>query len=429
MSIWSSIMGVFASAGPADDRYYQPLGLAAAGQRVSPESAVQVATVYACVKVLAETIAALPLVVNRRLPNGDKERVDVRKAPTDIAAVALLLQQAPSPYLTTFRWRETGMRHLCLRGNAYSRIKANNNGIVTSLTPMSPDRVTPRLYDDGSIRYDYRASRTETLLGDEVLHIRGLSDDGVVGLSPIAEQRITLGSAQAVNDYGARFFENDVRPGIHFKHPGKLGDVAYKRLKDELNAAYTGANRFKPALLEEGMDIVRLGVTNEEAQFLETRRLSREEICAIFRVPQHLAGILDRSTFSNIEHQAIGYVMHTVVPYCVRWEQEVNSHPALLGAQDEYFAEFNVDALLRGDLAARYAAYAIGRNWGWLSANDVRRRENMNNIGEQGDRYLEPLNTNAAGEKPEAAPVAPEPEPVDDDEKPEAFLELVKNGR
>lgn len=427
MSIWSSIMGMFAAGGPADDRYYQPVGIAAAGQRVSPESAVQVATVYACIRVLAETIGSIPLIVNRRLPSGDKERVDVRSAPPDIAAVAYLLQQAPNPYLTTFRWRETGMRHLCLRGNSYSRVKVNGNGIVTSLTSMAPDRVTPRLYDDGSIRYDYRATtRTETLLSDEVLHIRGLSDDGVVGLSPIAEQRITLGSAQAVNDYGARFFENDVRPGVHFKHPGKLGDVAYKRLKDELNAAYAGANRFKPALLEEGMDIVRLGVTNEEAQFLETRRLSREEICAVFRVPQHLAGILDRSTFSNIEHQAISFVTHTVVPYCVRWEQEINSHPALLGAQDEFFAEFNVDALLRGDLAARYAAYATGRNWGWLSANDVRRRENMNSIGEQGDRYLEPLNTSVAGDKPETAQVGPGNV---DDVKPAAILELVKNAR
>lgn len=400
--MFQAMSGESGPPGADSDYWYLPRGtMSAAGQPVTVDTATQIATVYACVRVLAEAIAQLPVHLIRIMPNGDTENLDTaRGMPATLANLPNLLRLQPSPTQTSFRFRETGMRHVVLRGNQYARIHMGASGVVDQLETLHPDRVTPRMID-GKITYEYRPERgrAEVLLADEVLHIRGLSDNGWLGLSPIAEQRDTIGAALAASDYGARFFQNDVRPSIHFKHPGKLSDPAYERLKKELQSAWGGANRFKPALLEEGMDIARVSITNEEAQFLETRRLSREEICAIFRVPQHLAGVLDRATYGNIEHQALHFVAYTLIPYCVRYEQEINAHPALLGGFDDIQVRFNLDGLLRGDLRSRYEAYAIGRNWGWLSTNDVRRRENMNSIGAQGDKdYLQPANMNRSGQ-------------------------------
>lgn len=391
--------------GPDADYWYEARNrMSAAGQPVTVTSAEQISTVYTCTRVLAETLASLPLHVNRRLPNGDTERVNgdtARSLPPTLTALPTILGLQPGPDLTRFRFIETSQRHVVLRGNTYSRIRiGHNSGMLEGLEPLNPDRVQPYRTPEGAMRYRFTPPRggPEILLPDEVLHVRGLSDDGFIGKSPIEAQRETLGLSLAAVDYGSRFFANDVRPSIHFKHPGKLSDPAYARLQKELQSAYGGVNRFRPALLEEGMDIARISITNEEAQFLETRRLSREEICAIFRVPQHLAGILDHATFSNIEHQGLQFVIYTILPYCTRWEEEINSHPALLGGQDEFFAEFNVDALLRGDLRSRYEAYAIGRNWGWLNVNEVRRKERLNGIGTEGDTYLQPANMNRAGD-------------------------------
>lgn len=395
-----AMAGERTAPGPDDDYWYdQRSSMSAAGQPVTVDSATQIATAYTCGRVLSEAIASLPIHVTRTLPNGDTESLDDgRKLPATLAGLPRLLRLSPNSLQTSFRWRETGMWDVTFRGNTYNRIRIGSAGLVTALEPLHPDRILPVL-KDGRAHYEYRPERgpLEVLLADEVLHVRGLSDDGFKGLSPIAKQRDTLGAAIAASDYGSRFFRNDVRPSIHFKHPGKLSDPAYDRLKRELQSAYGGVNRFKPAILEDGMDIARVSITNEEAQFLETRRLSREEICSIFRVPQHLAGILDRATFSNIEQMGLYFVVYTLIPYCVRWEQEINAHPALLGGIDDIRVAFNLDGLLRGDLRSRYEAYAIGRNWGWLSANDARRREGMNSIGPEGDSYLQPANMNRAG--------------------------------
>ena len=255
------------------------------------------------------------------------------------------------------------------------------------------------------------------------MHLRGLSDDGVVGLSPIAQQRESIGMGLAALDYGARFFKNDARPGGFFKLPGAMTEEQEKSFRESWTTAQSGANRHRPAIMKNGMDWVPITVSQEDAQFIETRKLSRSEIAAIFRVPPHLIGDLERSTFSNIEHQSIDFVVHTIRPWLVRWEQQLAA--ALLPDDNEYFIEFMVDGLLRGDIASRYAAYAVGINWGWLSPNEVRAFENLNGR-EGGDIYLQPTNMAPSGSMP-GNPAQPKPDkPKEEDASaPTRKLEVV----
>jgi HK97 family phage portal protein len=355
------------------------------GVQVDEMRAMQTSAVYACVKILSETVASLPLHLFKKGKGGRSETAEQHP-------LFSVLHDAPNEEMTSFEFRECMMTSLLLWGNAYARI-IRKQGHVTELWYLKPNlMVVERDTLTGKIKYTYSddiTNQTYVYRPDQVLHIKGLSIDGVKGLSPIAQAREAVGLSLATEEYGAKFFGNGARPGGVLEHPGVLKDP--EKLRESWNKVYQGTrNSHKVAVLEEGMKYHTIGIAPEDAQFLETRKYQLNEICRIFRVPPHLVGDLEHATFSNIEHQSIEFVQHTVRPWLVRWEQGISR--SLLDEQERliYFARFNVDGLLRGDYKSRMEGYAVGRQNGWLSANDIRRLEDMSLIPTEqgGDEYL-----------------------------------------
>jgi HK97 family phage portal protein len=363
-----------------------------AGVNVTEDAAMQIAAVYSCVRIISETVGSLPLMVYDRLPNGGKRR---RVGDT----LHILLHDAPNDFQTAMEFREQMQGALCLRGNAYAQIIRDSRGFPIALIPLSPDAVTPR-WVGSSIVYDHHTpAGVRTFAKRDMFHVRSRSSDGLIGRSVLKDARDTFGVAIATQNYSGKFWRNDATPGMLLKHPGKLGPEGKKNLKASWDSAFGGEGQRGTAVLEEGMTVERLTVTAEDSQFLETRKLSRSEIAGLFGVPPHMIGDLDKATFSNIEHQAIQFVTMSIRPWLVRWEQAIFQQ---LIISNDIFAEFAVEGLLRGDIKSRYDSYAVGRNWGWLSVNDIRSLENMNPI-DAGDVYLQPLNMQEAGTPAEAS--------------------------
>ena len=355
------------------------------GVDVDEESALKISTVYACVKVISETIASLPLNLLKELTNGDAEKAKQH-------ALYTILKDVPNSEMSSFTFREMLMTNLLLWGNAYALIKRNKNGEITELYPLkSKNMVVERDAVSNNIKYTYTNNRgiTKTYSPKQIFHIPAFSFDGIIGVSPITYAREAMGLALATEEFGARFFGNGARPGGVLEHPGVLKDP--EKLRESWNKVYQGtANSHKVAVLEEGMKYHEIGMSPEDSQFLQTRSFQIAEICRIFRVPPHMVGDLSRSTFSNIEHQSIDFVVHTIRPWLVRWEQAIAR--ALLNEEERtiYYAKFNVDGLMRGDFVTRMNGYAIARQNGWMSANEIRALENMNKIpaDQGGDLYL-----------------------------------------
>jgi len=367
------------------------MGNTAAGKSVTERSAMQMTAVYSCVRILAEAIAGLPLHLYRYTNNGSKEKAIDHP-------LYLLLHDEPNPEMTSFIFRETSMSHLLLFGNAYSQIIRNGRGEVVGLYPLMPNRMTVdrdergRLYHSYQRPPDHRAQMhhgTVILRPEDVLHIPGLGFDGLVGYSPIAMAKNAIGLAIATEEYGSKFFANGATPGAVLEHPGLVKD--YEKLRDSWNQAFRGSgNANKVAILEEGMKYTPISIAPEQAQFLETRKFQIDEIARIFRVPPHMIGDLEKSSFNNIEQQSLEFVKYTLDPWVCRWEQAMCR--ALLRPEEKnrYFIKFNVDGLLRGDYKSRMDGYAVGRQNGWLSANDIRELENMDQIPDEegGNLYL-----------------------------------------
>ncbi len=382
-------------------------GKAYSGVTVNEKTALRSTAVYAAVRILAESVASLPLIVYRRLPGGGKERA------VDHPLYSVLHDQA-NEEMSAFTLRETLMGHLATWGNAYSYIEWDRGGRVRGLWPLRPDRTRPER-EKTTGRIVYRVAREdgswETLRPEEILHIPGLGFDGLIGYSPIRMAREAVGLALATEEFGARFFGNGANMSGVLEHPGKLSEQAQNNLKKSWEEKYGGlGNAHRPAILEEGMKYNRIGIPPEDAQFLETRKFQVTEIARLYRIPPHMLADLERATFSNIEHQSIEFVVHTLRPWLVRWEQAINMR--LLGADERrtYFVEHLVDGLLRGDIKSRYEAYAVGRQNGWLSADDIRELENQNPLPDgQGKVYLVPLNMVPADQVGKEPP--PEPPP------------------
>jgi HK97 family phage portal protein len=353
-------------------------GGTASGKTVNERTAMQTTAVYACVRILAETIASLPLNVYRSTDNGKEKAIDHQ--------LYYLLHDEPNPEMTSFVFRETLMSHLLLWGNAYAQIIRDGRGKVLALYPLLPDRMMVDRTTEGQLYYEYRKDTGYVILRPEdILHIPGLGFDGLVGYSPIAMAKDAIGMAIATEEYGGKFFANGASPGGVLEHPGVVKDPA--RIRESWNAVYQGSgNAHRIAVLEEGMKFQSIGIPPEQAQFLETRKFQTEEICRIFRVPPHLVANLDKATFSNIEHQSISFVVHTIRPWLVRLEQGMNKALLSPSEKGQYFVGFVVDGLLRGDYSSRMQGYAVGIQNGFLSPNDVRALENMNTI-EHGDIY------------------------------------------
>lgn len=368
----------------------------AAGVNVTYERAIGISAVLACVRVIAETVASLPLKVYEVKEDGGKD--EARNLPA-----YRLLHDSPNPAMNSMSVRETITAYAVTRGNGYAELARNGRGEVAEIWPLNADRVTPEFADDGRtllyrLKYDNKEDRT--LSADRVLHVPGLGFDGVSGLSVIGAAKDALGLSIAAEQYGSEFFANGSTPGGVLEHPGSLSLEAQKNLQRTWEAAHSGeGNRQRIAVLMEGMKFSAMTIPPEDAQFLETRKFQVNEIARLFRIPPHMIGDLDKATFSNIEHQGLEFVTHTLRPWLVRWEQELNRKMFTQAQRGRYFAEHSIDGLLRGDIASRYSAYATGRNWGWLSVNDIRKRENLNPIPE-GDGYLQPLNMTDLGAAP-----------------------------
>lgn len=392
----------------------------ASGASVTPDTALAVSAVFSCVRVLAETVAALPFPVYRRLADGGKEKDP--KHP-----LHGLLNERPNGWQTAFDFRELMVVHLAMRGNFYAYKIVNGAGAVAELLPLHPDRVRPFWVKEGIPAYAWSppdGGPERILLAHEVHHIRFFpSNDGLVGLSPIKLHRETVGLAMAGLEYGARFFGNNAAPGGVIQTPDTLGDEDVKTFRKYWEKHHKGgANAHQVAVLEAGMEWKQITISPEDAQYIEGRKFSVTDICRIYRVPPHLVADLEKATFSNIEHQDLGFVKHTLVPWLVRIEQAAERD--LFSERDRatHFPEFQADGLLRGDFKSRQEGYALALRNGILSINEVRRLENRNPI-EGGDVHMVQMQMTTLDALGEDPPALPAPPPSEDDARVRTLLE------
>lgn len=354
-------------------------------------TAMRISAVYSCVRVVGEAIASVPLEVYRRTDEGREKAED--------HPLWKLLHDNPAPNMTSFLWRQVLQRHLDLRGNAYC-LKVESRRRIVALIPIHPDRVVVDVQRDGSKLFKVygRDGRYKVYDQTQIFHIVGVSDDGIIGQSPIDILNDTFSAARNAEKYASRAFKNDGATGIVFSFQGKLKPEIREALKKDWNENHAGGeNAGRPLLLEEGASASRLNLSLSQMQFIESRKLSRTEIASIFRVPPHMIGDLERATFSNIEHQSLEFVAYTVRPWATRWEASLMLDIVAWYNEPDLFVEFDLDDLARGDIKSRYEAYSSGINAGWLTRNEARVDENRNKI-EGLDKPLEPTNMRGQGQ-------------------------------
>ena len=367
------------------------MGNSSSGKTVTERSAMQMTAVYACVRILSEAVAGLPLHFYRYKEDGSKEKaID--------SNLYHLLHDEPNPEMSSFVFRETLMTHLLLWGNAYAQIIRNGKGEIIALYPLMPNKMSVDRDENGKLYYTYTRSDCEpnTMNGSsvvlepkDVLHIPGLGFDGLVGYSPIAMAKNAIGLAIATEEFGSKFFANGAAPSGVLEHPGTIKDPS--RVREAWQSQFGGSgNSGKVAVLEEGMKYTPISISPEQAQFLETRKFQINEIARIFRVPPHMVGDLEKSSFSNIEQQSLEFVKYTLDPWVVRWEQSLSRSLLSEDEKKQYFFKFNLEGLLRGDYQSRMNGYAIARQNGWMSANDIRELEDLDKLSPEqgGDLYL-----------------------------------------
>ena len=388
----------------------------ASGQMVSQRSALTVSAVYACVKNISETIAGLPLLLKRLKIEGDPPRR--RLADAINHPLYSLLVYAPNEWQTPFDFKQIMVEHLLLRGNFYARIRHNSRSQIVALDIMPPDLVYPFWHSFEGItvpayRYHSDDGGVETLLMGEVLHVRGpLQEDGLMGMSVIEAHRETVGMALAARDYGARFFANDARPSGVLESPTglNLDEPGLARLKEDWTRKHGGPNRHGIAVLEQGMKYTPIGMSNSDAQYLESRQSTSVEVAQIFRVPLHKISINTQMTYNNVEHQNREWVTDTLMPVVGRIEAAIMRDCLMDKARGKLMVMTEFDRLLRGDIKAQTEAYTKGIQWGYYCPNDVREKMGENSIGEEGDVYITPQNM-----QPMIALLQPnEPDSVDD---------------
>jgi len=361
---------------------YEALGVTKtlSGVNVNEDSAMRHSAVYACVRIISETIASLPVFVYERLKTGKNKAID--------HPLYDVLHSKANEEMSAFSYKETICWHILLTGNSDSNVIRNRNKDVISLYPYQPKDIKIEIQDG---RFIFK-NGNEELDKRYLLHIPGLSFNGVIGKSPIGYMREAIGLGMALEQFGSTFFSNGTNIGGVAKHPGKLSKQGHDNLIDSINKAYQGlGNSHKLLLLEENMDFMPVTMPLADAQYIELRRFQLEEIARIFRVPLHLLQDLSRSTNNNIEHQSIDFVMHTIRPWLVRIEQAINMQLFSEQERKKYFVEFSVDALLRGDILSRFQAYSIAKQNGIFNANEIRELENRNPY-EGGDKYTIQLN-------------------------------------
>jgi HK97 family phage portal protein len=389
-------------------------GAAASGIIVNPQTAMQSAAVYTAIKILSESVGMLPCNIYREPSVG--EYIAAKDHP-----LWSLLHDQPNEYQSSVEFFEMLVMHLNLRGNAYCFINRARSGRIVELLPLHPDMVVTEMLVGFQLRYQISTGdgAFRYAAPGEILHIRGLTLNGWLGIAPIAYARESIGLALATEKYGGLLFRNGAKMGGVLEHPGKVGDDAYKRLKSSFDEATSGENAHKTALLEEGMKWSKVSMTADDSQFLETRKYQRSEIFGIFRVPPHMGGDLEKATFSNIEQQALEFVTFSLMPWLNRIEKAIKRDLMTPAERNTLHTRFNIASLIRGDTAARTKYYGSGILDGWLTRNEARVMESeygvpLNPI-EGLDEPLVPLNMVEADDMPDPDDEDPETEPAVND--------------
>jgi len=361
------------------------------GAMVSDASALTQSAVYACVRVLSETVASLPLRVYE-VDGETRKGVD--------HPLNRLLGVTPNGEQTAFELREFQMTCLGLRGNAYAQKLYSNRGVIGEINPLNSAYMNVDRDSAGRLVFDYQETNNNKVYSvDEIWRIAALGSNGVTGLSPIQQARESIGTAMAVEGHGASVFKNGVNPSIVLSSDGVLSDVAFDRLREQLETNSAGfGNAGKPFLAEGGMKPYTVSMTNQDAQFIESRKFQAEDIARWYRVPPHMIGLLDRATFSNIEQQSIDFVVNTIRPWLVRIEATMMRDLLSPQEQGRYFLSHTVEGLLRGDTKTRYEAYGSGIDKGWLTRNEARLLENRQPIYGLDEPVL-PVNVQTVSER------------------------------
>ena len=361
-------------------------GESSAGTIVNEDTALQVGAVFACVSRLSETVGSLPIILYKREGDGKS-----RAAEKNLYRV---LHDLPNPEMTAMTFKETMMTHCLLYGRSFAEIVRDNRGQIIELWPIMPYRVR---IDTTKGRTEYvitlHDNKEKRLSRDQMFYMPWLTNNGVEAYRPIQLAREIIGLAMATEQFSAKYFKNGTNTGGVVEHPGKLSDPAFTRLQKSMQEKYEGlGNAHRMLLLEEGMKFQKIIIPPNDSQMLESRKHQVEEVARFYNVPPHIIQDLSRATFSNIEEQGTYYAVHTIRPWAVRWEQAIYRCLLTEAEKKIYFAELLFDALMRGNIQSRYQAYSVARQWGFMSVNEIRQKENMNPIGEQGDVYLQPMN-------------------------------------
>lgn len=437
MSVIATILGEpraikYSGRSPQDPRLVEYFEIAntSAGESVNESSALRLIAVYACIRVICEDVGKLPFMPYRRIGRG-KERVEGR--------LFTLLHDQPNPEMCACTFRETVTGWALRTGNGFAEIVKDNAGRAVEMWPIESDRVLWEL-DRGTGGIVYKVDN-RVVPSDLIFHLRAIGGDGITGWSPIRVAREAIAAGLVTERFSSAFFRNNASGGAVLEHPSKLSDEAHKRLRESMEEQWAGAdNAYKTKILEEGMKLTKTSIPPEDAQFVETRQLTIEEIARLYRVAPHKIQHLLRATFSNIEMQSIEHVQDTLTPWLVRWEQETNRKViSRMNRQAGVFAEHSVNGLLRGDMTARAEFYAKMFQIGALSENDILEKENMNGIGPRGDVYYVPTNLAPARSQSEidadkqqaqqAFEQQPEPDADGDEEQDKPAAEDEDNDR
>lgn len=388
------------------------------GITITVDRAMQVSAVFRCVNILANAMASMPLKLYMRTPDGKEIASD--------EPLYRVLHDRPNKWQTSVEWRAMMESHRCLRGNAYSLIVSGSRGFASELIPLHPDRMKIEMLENGRLRYLYTDDSGKQIpyTQDQIFHLRGLSIDGIYGLSVLAAARNAIGLTISTEDHGSRLFKNGARPGFALSSDEPIKPEAADKVRESWERMHAGSeNQHKTAILPYGLKPVQLGLTSDDAQFLETRKFELSDIARFFGVPPHKIYDLERATFSNIEHQGLEFVQDTLLPIARIWEAAISRD--LIVDDEMYFAEFSFDFYLRGDSTARAAFYKELSYLGVLNINEIRAYENLNNIGTDGDKRFVQVNMTTlerAGEEPPVQPGVPpapaEPDADEEDDSP-----------
>jgi HK97 family phage portal protein len=364
-------------------------GYSKSGIAINDESALTLSAVYACNRILADSLASMPVGLFRRDPSGNI--VEASNRPEN-----RLIATSPAEFYTSYTLRSTLQFHLGMRGNAFARILRDGRGGARQLRILHPNLVTPFWYK-GKLYYEVQPDTTtgfpekrEILAPDEILHIAAMSTDGVMGRSPITVLRDTIGIGLGNRDYIATIQKNGGRLRGILKHPNKLSPESVDSLRTNFKGAMQSGDF---PILENGVEFSSVSLSPADAEFINTAKITMQDIARVYRIPPHMIGDLERATFSNIEHQSIEFVKNTLLPWIKNWESELNRKLLPVDLQDTHFFRFNVEGMLRGDIRARMEAYTKAIQWGILNRDEVRELENRNPIPDGlGEVFLTPLN-------------------------------------